>query len=55
MAGVFAVGWMAAFVSGIAAIGLVLRLVDRHRFRWLGFYCLLAAGLFGAWLASRAG
>ena len=55
MAGVFAVGWIAAFLSGIAAIGIVLRLVDRHRFRWLGFYCLLAAGLFGAWLAVRAG
>ena len=55
MAGVFAVGWIAAFLSGIAAIGIVLRLVDRHRFRWLGFYCPLAAGLFGAWLAVRAG
>lgn len=53
MAEVFAIGWIAAFLSGILAIGIVLRLVDRHRFRWLGFYCLLAAGLFGAWLAWR--
>lgn len=53
MADVFAIGAAVAFVSAIAAIGLVFRLVDRRRFRWLGFYCLIAAGLFGAWLASR--
>ncbi|MGH7544277.1 MAG: undecaprenyl-diphosphate phosphatase [Gemmatimonadota bacterium] len=53
MADVFAIGSVAAFVSAIAAIGLVFRLVDRRRFRWLGFYCLVVAAVFGAWLASR--
>jgi len=54
MADTFAIGSVVAFVSAIAAIGLVFRLVDRRRFRWLGFYCLVAAGIFGAWLASRS-
>jgi undecaprenyl-diphosphatase len=49
----FAIGSAAAFLSGIGAIRLVFRLVDRRRFRWLGFYCLVVAGVFGAWLASR--
>jgi undecaprenyl-diphosphatase len=52
-ADIFAIGSVFAFVSAIAAIGLVFRLVDRRRFRWLGFYCLIAAGIFGTWLASR--
>lgn len=53
MAEIFAIGSVVAFVSAIAAIGLVFRFVDRRRFRWLGFYCLIAAGIFGAWLASQ--
>lgn len=53
MADVFAIGSVAAFVSAIAGIGAVLRLVDRRRFPWLGFYCLITAALFGAWLAWR--
>lgn len=53
MADTLAIGGAAAFLSAIAAIRLVFRLVDRRRFRWLGFYCLIAAAGFGAWLAAR--
>ena len=54
MTDIFAIGSVFAFVSAIGAIGLVFRLVDRRRFRWLGFYCLVAAAVFGAWLAARS-
>jgi undecaprenyl-diphosphatase len=49
----YLVGWIAAFVSGIVAIMLVFRLLARGRFSLFGWYCLAAAGAFGAWVWLR--
>ncbi len=50
MADVFVIGGIVAFASALLAIGVVFHTVGRREFRWLGFYCLAAAALFGAWL-----
>lgn len=46
-------GWIAAFVSGIVAIVLVFRTLAGGRFSLFGWYCLAAAGAFGAWVWLR--
>lgn len=55
MADVFSIGAVVAFVSALAAIRIVFRTIGRREFRWLGFYCLVTAGLFWAWLAGGGG
>jgi undecaprenyl-diphosphatase len=49
----YSLGWIAAFVSGIVAILIVFRLLARGRFSLFGWYCLVVAGAFGAWLWLR--
>lgn len=49
----FAVGGVASFVSSLAAIMLVFRLLARRGFRRFGFYCLAVAAAFGTYLAVR--
>ena len=49
----YSLGWIAAFVSGIVAIMLVFRLLAGGRFSLFGWYCLAAAGAFGAWVWLR--
>ena len=55
MGPLFGVGAVTAFASALVAIAVVFRTVGRRRFRWLGFYCLAAAGLFAVWLSWRGG
>lgn len=43
-----------AFASGLGAIALVLRLLERRGFRRFGFYCFAVAGAFAAWLTWAA-
>jgi len=49
----FLAGAVAAFLSGLAAIFLVFRLLGRGEFRWFGLYCWVAAAAFGLWLWAR--
>ena len=35
-----AIGILVAFLSGLAAIRLLLKLVRRGRFEWFGVYCI---------------
>ncbi|MGH7562917.1 MAG: undecaprenyl-diphosphate phosphatase [Gemmatimonadota bacterium] len=51
MADVFSIGVVVAFASALVAIRVVFRTIGRREFRWLGFYCLTIAALFGMWLA----
>jgi undecaprenyl-diphosphatase len=39
--GVFLVGSAVAFVSGLAAVGWLMRLIGKGQFKYFGFYCLL--------------
>ncbi|MGH7549761.1 MAG: undecaprenyl-diphosphate phosphatase [Gemmatimonadota bacterium] len=55
MADVFSIGVVFAFASALVAIRVVFRTIGRREFRWLGFYCLAIAALFGMWLAGGAG
>lgn len=47
--GRYAVGALAAFISGLLAVYLVMAAVRRGRFEYFGYYCL-AAGLVGLYL-----
>ena len=47
--GVLLVGTLVAFISGIAAIRLVLDMVRRGRLQYFAIYCFIAGGL-GLWL-----
>lgn len=38
------IGFVAAFLAGLAAIAWMLRLVARGKLHWFGVYCLLAGG-----------
>jgi undecaprenyl-diphosphatase len=49
----FLAGWIAAFVSGIAALVLVFRSLAGRRFSLFGWYCIAAAAAFGAWVWFR--
>jgi len=51
--GTLALGFVAAFLSGLAAIHLVFRLLARRGFRKFGFYCWAMALAFGAFLWLR--
>jgi undecaprenyl-diphosphatase len=46
----YLIGWIAALLSGIVAILLVFRLLERRSFSHFGWYCWAAAAAFGAWL-----
>lgn len=50
--GPYLIGAIVAFVSGLAAIYAVLRLLARREFRWFGFYCWGVAIAFALWLAA---
>jgi undecaprenyl-diphosphatase len=40
----YALGFLAAFVVGFAAIAVVLRCLANRRFHWFGYYCLAVGG-----------
>jgi undecaprenyl-diphosphatase len=53
--GLFAVGFIAAFVSALAAVKFFIGFVSRHTFVPFGWYRLAVAAVLGIWLARGGG
>jgi len=41
MWGYYALGFIAALISGVGAIGVVIRLLEKNKFRWFFYYCVI--------------